>query len=120
MNRSLLIHWLLTARAGSELNLIIMKLKQMINFKVRIDVSYLRLKYLKEMIVFENWIEQPLSKANQERESAINLAELYWQGLDSDFHAKIFINSVLIKIFISMGGVITLWIKSLPLKTSYV
>ena len=39
MNRSSLIPWLLTPRAGLELNLIIMKLKQMIHFKVRLDVS---------------------------------------------------------------------------------
>ena len=38
MNRSSLIHWLLTAQAGSELNLIKMKLEQMINFKVRLGV----------------------------------------------------------------------------------
>ena len=38
MNRSSLIHWLLTAQAGSELNLIIMKLKQLINFKVRLSL----------------------------------------------------------------------------------
>ena len=37
MNRSSLIHWLLTAQAGSELNLKMMKLKQMIHFKVRLD-----------------------------------------------------------------------------------
>ena len=36
------------------------------------------------MVVFEDWIEKPFSKANQESESAINLAELYWQGLDPD------------------------------------
>ena len=36
------------------------------------------------MIVFEDWIEEPFSMANQEPESAINLAELYWQGLDPD------------------------------------
>ena len=36
------------------------------------------------MVVFEDWIEKPFSKANQEPESAINLAELYWQGLDLD------------------------------------
>ena len=35
------------------------------------------------MIVFEDWIEKPF-KANQETESAINLANLYWQGLDPD------------------------------------
>ena len=39
MNRSSLIPWLLTPRAGLELNLIIIKLKQMIHFKVRLDVS---------------------------------------------------------------------------------
>ena len=36
------------------------------------------------MVVFEDWIEKPFSKANQEPELAINLAELYWQGLDLD------------------------------------
>ena len=36
------------------------------------------------MVVFEDWIETPFSKPNQEPESAINLAELYWQGLDLD------------------------------------
>ena len=38
------------------------------------------------MIIFENWIEKPFSKANQEPESAINLAQLYWQGLDPDLN----------------------------------
>ena len=41
MNRSSLIHWLLTAQAGSELNLKIMKLKQMVNFQVILDVFLL-------------------------------------------------------------------------------
>ena len=36
------------------------------------------------MVIFEDWIEKPFSKTNQEPESAINLAELYWQGLDLD------------------------------------
>ena len=46
------------------------------------------------MIVFEDWIGEPFSKTNQEPESAINLAGLYWQGLDQDFHlvfAKVFL-----------------------------
>ena len=38
------------------------------------------------MIVFEDWIENPFSKANVEPKSAINLAELYWQGLDPDLN----------------------------------
>ena len=38
------------------------------------------------MIVFEDWIAEPFSKVNQEQKSAINLAELYWQGLDPDFY----------------------------------
>ena len=38
------------------------------------------------MIIFENWIEKTFSKANQEPESAINLAQLYWQGLDPDLN----------------------------------
>ena len=37
------------------------------------------------MIIFENWIDKPFSKANDESDSAINLAELYWQGLDPKF-----------------------------------
>ena len=40
------------------------------------------------MIVFEDWNEQSMSKASQEPESAINLAELYWQGLDPDFSLR--------------------------------
>ena len=36
------------------------------------------------MLVFEDWIEKTFSKANQEAESAINLANLYWKGLDPD------------------------------------
>ena len=38
--------------------------------------------FFSEMIVFEEWIEIPFSSANHEPESAINLADLYWQGLD--------------------------------------
>lgn len=37
------------------------------------------------MIIFEEWIERAFSKANRKPESAVNLAELYWQGLDPDF-----------------------------------
>ena len=37
------------------------------------------------MVIFEQWIEKPFSKANHEPESAINLAELYWQVMDPDF-----------------------------------
>ena len=37
------------------------------------------------MVIFEQWIEKQFSKANHEPESAINLAELYWQGMDPDF-----------------------------------
>ena len=47
-------------------------------------IIFWRLKYYSEMVVFEDWIEKSFSKANQELESAINLAELYWQGLDPD------------------------------------
>ena len=36
------------------------------------------------MIVFEDWIEKPFLGGNRKQESAINLAELYWQGLDTD------------------------------------
>ena len=45
MNKRSLILWLLTAQAGSELNLIMIKLKQMIDFKVRLNVFYQLLKY---------------------------------------------------------------------------
>ena len=44
------------------------------------------------MIVFENWIKKPFSKTNQEPESAINLAELYWQGLDPNFRISYIIS----------------------------
>ena len=36
------------------------------------------------MIVFEDWIEKPFLRGNRKQDSAINLAELYWQGLDPD------------------------------------
>ena len=36
------------------------------------------------MIVFEDWIAKPFLKVNYQPESTINLAELYWQGLDPD------------------------------------
>ena len=36
------------------------------------------------MIVFEDWIEKPILRDNRKQDSAINLAELYWQGLDPD------------------------------------
>ena len=34
------------------------------------------------MVIFEDWKENPFSKANHDLELAINLADLYWQGLD--------------------------------------
>ena len=37
------------------------------------------------MIIFQDWIEIPFSKAHQKPEAAINLAELYWQGSDPNF-----------------------------------
>ena len=46
------------------------------------------MKYYKEMILFENWIDNPFSKARHEPESAISLAELYWQGLDRKCNPK--------------------------------
>ena len=36
------------------------------------------------MIVFEDWIEKPFLRGNRKQDSAISLAELYWQGLDPD------------------------------------
>ena len=38
------------------------------------------------MVVFEDLIEKPFLKANQEPASAINLAQLYWQGWDPDLN----------------------------------
>ena len=38
------------------------------------------------MIVFEDWIEKPFLRGNRKQDSAINLAELYWQGLDQDLN----------------------------------
>ena len=40
------------------------------------------IEYYSEMIIFEDWKEDRFSKANHDLESAINLANLYWQGLD--------------------------------------
>ena len=40
------------------------------------------IEYHSEMIIFEDWIENTSSKANHDLESVINLADLYWQGLD--------------------------------------
>ena len=40
------------------------------------------IKYYSEMVIFEDWKENPFSKTNHDLESAINLAGLYWQGLD--------------------------------------
>ena len=37
------------------------------------------------MVIFENWIEKPFPKANHKPKSAINLADIYWQGMDSLF-----------------------------------
>ena len=34
------------------------------------------------MITFEDWDRKPFSQANRESESAINLAQLKWQGSD--------------------------------------
>ena len=38
------------------------------------------------MVIFEDWIENSFSKINHQSESAINLAQLYWQGSDTTFH----------------------------------
>ena len=40
------------------------------------------IEYYSEMVIFEDWKENQFSKANHDLESAINLANLYWQGLD--------------------------------------
>ena len=40
------------------------------------------MNYYLEMIIFEDWIANPFSKADHEPESAISLAKLYWQGVD--------------------------------------
>ena len=46
LNKNSLIPWLLTVRAGSELNLITKKFTLMVNLKVILDVSYWRLDEL--------------------------------------------------------------------------
>ena len=48
------------------------------------------------MVVYEEWVAKPFSKANQEPESVINLAELYWQGLDPDISLALKTVSILI------------------------
>ena len=40
------------------------------------------------MIIFEKWNEKPFLRVDHEPESAINLAELYWQGLDPNFNSS--------------------------------
>ena len=40
------------------------------------------------MVIFEDWIENPFSKGNHDLESAINLANLYWQGLDLKYYTE--------------------------------
>ena len=57
---------------------------------------YWQLIYYQEMVVFEEWVAKPFSKANQEPESAINLAELYWQGLDPNISLALKTVSILI------------------------
>ena len=44
------------------------------------------IEYYSEMVIFEDWKENPFSKANHDLDSAINLADLYWQGLDSKLY----------------------------------
>ena len=39
-------------------------------------------EYYSEMVIFEDWKENPFSKEHHDLESAINLVDLYWQGLD--------------------------------------
>ena len=46
-------------------------------------------KLFEETIIFEDWIHQPFSIANQKSESAVNLAQLYWQGLDPKLNQNI-------------------------------
>ena len=86
MNRSLPIRCLYTARAGLEFKLTKMKFTQMIDLEVW-PVFFIHniIKYYLELTIFENWIEDPLSNINHELQSAINFAELYWQGLDPRF-----------------------------------
>ena len=40
--------------------------------------------YYSEMITFEDWAIKPFSQTNREPESAINLAQLNWQGSDKN------------------------------------
>ena len=38
------------------------------------------------MVIFEDWIENWFAKTNHQSASAINLAQLYWQGSDTTFY----------------------------------
>ena len=74
------------------------------------------------MIIFENWIEKPFSKTNLQQESAINLAELYWQGLVPKFikyftsfstyltcHLRRHVLALWIVETLSFGNIINIW-----------
>ena len=62
-----------------------MKFIQMIPFKVKHVCFDEFLKHYLEIIIFEDWSEKPFSMANHESRSAINLAQLYWQGFGHKF-----------------------------------
>ena len=38
------------------------------------------------MIIYEDWIKEPFSKADHKPEAAIDIAQLYWQGSDPKLH----------------------------------
>ena len=37
------------------------------------------------MVTFEDWAVKPFSQTSREPESAINLAQLHWQGSDGNW-----------------------------------
>ena len=54
--------------------------------QIEMDIkNFWLMKYHLDMIIFEQWIEPLFSTSIYKPDSAINLAELYWQGLDPDF-----------------------------------
>ena len=49
------------------------------------NFSQILFKYYSEMVTFEDWDIMPFSQTNREPESAINLAQLNWQGSDKNW-----------------------------------
>ena len=47
------------------------------------------------MVIFELWNEEPFTAVANAKKSGINVAELYWQGLDINSYFQLKLNKVL-------------------------